>query len=187
MSKNADFEYSLVLLGSGGTGKSSITVQLCYNRFVSNYDSTIEDIHRKQCEIDEEVAFLEILDTAGQEDYATMRPSYIRSGEGFLLVYSVTDRESFDLIKILRDEILMVKDSTKEPIVIAANKIDLETSRKVSTDEGKELAESIGCQYVETSAKLDVGVQDAFYDLVRLMRSKRSLRKKKKKKKCVIM
>ncbi|KAJ3424995.1 ras gtpase-related [Anaeramoeba flamelloides] len=186
MSKKADFEYSLVLLGSGGTGKSSVTVQLCYNRFVINYDPTIEDIHRKQCEIDGEVAFLEILDTAGQEDYAAMRPSYIRSGEGFLLVYSVIDRSSFELIPTLRDEILMVKDSGDEPIVIAANKIDLESKRKITTEEGKELAESLGCGYIETSAKLDIGVEDAFYDLVRLMRVKRGP-KKKKKKKCLIL
>ncbi|KAJ6252741.1 ras-like protein [Anaeramoeba flamelloides] len=152
-------------------------------------DPTIEDTHRKQCEIDGEVAFLEILDTAGQEDYETMRPSYIRSGEGFLLVYSVIDRVTFNNVQSLRDEILIAKDSQQEPIIIVGNKTDLEEQRTVSTEEGYELACCLGCGFYETSAKLSINIENAFYSLIRTMREKRGskIKKIKKKTNCIIL
>eukprot|EP01155_Anaeramoeba_flamelloides_P047041 Anaeramoba_flamelloidesc40113_g1_i3.p1 GENE.c40113_g1_i3~~c40113_g1_i3.p1 ORF type:complete len:203 (+),score=56.24 c40113_g1_i3:28-636(+) len=168
--QNSEFEFSLVVLGAGGTGKSALTVQLCYNHFVEEYDPTIEDSHRKQVEIDSEIAILNILDTAGQEDYSAMRPSYIRSGEGFLLVYSIDSRRSFEQIQKLRDEILQVKDSDSEAIIIVGNKCDLVDERQVSTQEGKDLAECLGTIFIETSAKDFINVEEAFFGLVREIR-----------------
>jgi len=90
------------------------------------------DSYRKQCVIDEEVALLDVLDTAGQEEYSAMREQYMRTGEGFLLVYSITSRQSFDEILVFQQQILRVKDKDYFPIIVVGNKCDLEGERQVS-------------------------------------------------------
>ena len=92
-----------------------------------------EDSYRKQCVIDDEVALLDVLDTAGQEEYSAMREQYMRTGEGFLLVYSITSRQSFEEILTFQQQILRVKDKDYFPIIIVGNKCDLDLERKVST------------------------------------------------------
>uniref|UniRef100_A0A4W5RC75 RAS related 2 n=1 Tax=Hucho hucho TaxID=62062 RepID=A0A4W5RC75_9TELE len=87
-------KYRLVVVGGGGVGKSALTIQFIQSYFVTDYDPTIEDSYTKQCVIDERAARLDILDTAGQEEFGAMREQYMRTGEGFLLVFSVTDRGS---------------------------------------------------------------------------------------------
>ena len=82
--------------------------------------------------IDEEVALLDVLDTAGQEEYSAMREQYMRTGEGFLLVYSITSRQSFDEIQTFQQQILRVKDKDYFPIIIVGNKCDLDSEREVS-------------------------------------------------------
>ena len=90
------------------------------------------DSYRKQCVIDEEVALLDVLDTAGQEEYSAMREQYMRTGEGFLLVYSITSRQSFEEIMTFQQQILRVKDKDYFPIIVVGNKCDLEGERQVS-------------------------------------------------------
>jgi len=92
------------------------------------------DSYRKQCVIDEEVALLDVLDTAGQEEYSAMREQYMRTGEGFLLVYSITSRQSFEEIRTFQQQILRVKDKDFFPIIVVGNKCDLEGEREVSTE-----------------------------------------------------
>lgn len=113
-------EYKLVVVGAGGVGKSALTIQLIQNHFVDEYDPTIEDSYRKQVRnhrflpprpfiqssvchysqvvIDGETCLLDILDTAGQEEYSAMRDQYMRTGEGFLLVFAVNSAKSFEVI-----------------------------------------------------------------------------------------
>jgi len=149
-------EYKLVVVGGGSVGKSCLTIQLIQSHFVDEYDPTIEgasalttpfilcclgdaydpnfsDSYRKQCVIDEEVALLDVLDTAGQEEYSAMREQYMRTGEGFLLVYSITSRQSFEEIQQFQQQILRVKDKDYFPIIIVGNKCDLEHEREVTT------------------------------------------------------
>ena len=90
------------------------------------------DSYRKQCVIDEAVALLDVLDTAGQEEYSAMREQYMRTGEGFLLVYSITSRQSFEEILVFQQQILRVKDKDYFPIIVVGNKCDLEGERQVS-------------------------------------------------------
>ena len=90
------------------------------------------DSYRKQCVIDDEVALLDVLDTAGQEEYSAMREQYMRTGEGFLLVYSITSRQSFEEIMTFQQQILRVKDRDYFPIIVVGNKCDLEGERQVS-------------------------------------------------------
>ncbi|KAI8889485.1 ras-like protein 1 [Backusella circina FSU 941] len=163
-------EYKLVMVGGGGVGKSALTIQFIQAHFVDEYDPTIEDSYRKQCVVDDETALLDVLDTAGQEEYSAMREQYMRNGEGFLLVYSITSRISFEEISTFHQQICRVKDKDSFPMVLVANKSDLESERQVSTREGQDLAELYGCHFIETSAKVRVNVDQAFYQVVRDIR-----------------
>ncbi|KAF8464174.1 ras-like protein [Kalaharituber pfeilii] len=163
-------EYKLVVVGGGGVGKSCLTIQLIQSHFVDEYDPTIEDSYRKQCIIDDEVALLDVLDTAGQEEYSAMREQYMRTGEGFLLVYSITSRPSFDEIATFQQQILRVKDKDYFPLIVVGNKCDLSADRAVSQQEGRQLADSFHCKFIETSAKSRINVDEAFHTLVREIR-----------------
>jgi len=163
-------EYKLVVVGDGGVGKSALTIQFIQSHFVDEYDPTIEDSYRKQVVVDDEVALLDVLDTAGQEEYGAMREQYMRAGEGFLLVYAINSRTSFEELSALHQQILRVKDADNFPVVIVANKCDLEYERQVGSHEGRELARHFGAQFVESSAKQRINVDEAFTALVREIR-----------------
>ncbi|RPB24497.1 ras-domain-containing protein [Terfezia boudieri ATCC MYA-4762] len=171
--------YKLVVLGDGGVGKTALTIQLCLNHFVETYDPTIEDSYRKQVVIDGASCMLEVLDTAGQEEYTALRDQWIRDGEGFVLVYSISSRSSFTRIPRFHSQILRVKESSSSggvnqvPIMLVGNKSDRVTEREVSTQEGHALARELGCEFVEASAKNCVNVERAFYDVVRMLRRQR--------------
>jgi len=186
-------EYKLVVVGGGGVGKSALTIQLMQSFFLEEYDPTIEDSYRKQVVIDSDTCLLDILDTAGQEEYSAMRDQYMRTGMGFVLVYSCVNRSSFDEVAAFREQIYRVKDSDKVPLILAANKCDLAHERQVSTTEGQELAKMFGCPFFETSARTRINVEEVFYGLVREIRrglkSSGDMKKKKtrKEKSCMIL
>ncbi|XP_035108428.1 GTPase NRas isoform X1 [Callithrix jacchus] len=132
----------------------------------------LEDSYRKQVVIDGETCLLDILDTAGQEEYSAMRDQYMRTGEGFLCVFAINNSKSFADINLYREQIKRVKDSDDVPMVLVGNKCDLPT-RTVDTKQAHELAKSYGIPFIETSAKTRQGVEDAFYTLVREIRQYR--------------
>lgn len=109
-----------------------IDVRLIAIRRMQTNRTGLTDSYRKQCVIDEEVALLDVLDTAGQEEYSAMREQYMRTGEGFLLVYSITSRQSFEEITTFQQQILRVKDRDYFPMVVVGNKCDLEGEREVT-------------------------------------------------------
>ncbi|XP_055911685.1 ras-like protein 2 [Eupeodes corollae] len=162
--------YKLVVVGGGGVGKSAITIQFIQSYFVTDYDPTIEDSYTKQCVIDDIPAKLDILDTAGQEEFSAMREQYMRSGEGFLLVFSLNDHSSFDEIPKFQKQILRVKDRDEFPMLMVGNKCDLEHQRQVSLEEAQNISRSLIMPYIECSAKLRVNVDQAFHELVRIVR-----------------
>ncbi|KAI7163959.1 hypothetical protein KC349_g1054 [Hortaea werneckii] len=188
--------YKLVVLGDGGVGKTALTIQLCLNHFVETYDPTIEDSYRKQVQIDGQSCMLEVLDTAGQEEYTALRDQWIRDGEGFVLVYSISSRSSFSRIQKFHHQIQRVKDSAAAgsptypgsplsatmggsafgpaPVMLVGNKCDRVTEREVSTQEGSALAKQMNCDFVEASAKNCVNVEKAFFDVVRQLRRQRA-------------
>lgn len=134
---------------------------------------------------------LEVLDTAGQEEYTALRDQWIRDGEGFVLVYSISSRSSFTRIKRFHHQIQRVKESCTSspsypgppisaaspqmpvPVMLVGNKSDRVTEREVSTQEGHALARELGCEFVEASAKNCINVEKAFYDVVRILRRQR--------------
>ncbi|ORX33995.1 P-loop containing nucleoside triphosphate hydrolase protein [Kockovaella imperatae] len=187
--------FKVSVLGDGGVGKTAITVQFTMSSFVETYDPTIEDCYRKQWVVDDQPCLLEVLDTAGQEEYTALRDQWIRDGEGFLIVYSICSRQTFDRIDRIIERILRVKDEAaastptsphspyhshhhpygaqpmtprhRVPMVIIGNKKDLYQSREVSTEDGKALATRMGADFFETSAKSNSNVEQAFKSLVR--------------------
>ncbi|CAG8445225.1 17989_t:CDS:2 [Dentiscutata erythropus] len=175
--------YKIVVLGEGGVGKTSLTIQA--------YDPTIEDSYRKQVIIDELPCVLEIWDTAGQEQYIALRDGWIREGEGFLLVYSITSRSTFERIELLHDQIRRVKDNVPAPVMLVGNKCDKITEREVSREEAMNLARRLKCDFIESSAKANTNVHKAFYGVVRMIRrnreQNREILKKRKKTKCIIL
>lgn len=183
-------EYKLVVLGSGGVGKSALTVQFVQGIFVEKYDPTIEDSYRKQVEVDGQQSMLEILDTAGTEQFTAMRDLYMKNGQGFVLVYSITAQSTFNDLMDLRDQILRVKDCADVPMVLVGNKCDLEDERVVGKDQGQNLAKHFGnCTFLETSAKMKINVHEIFHDLVRQINQVQPTKgaDKKKKKGCVLL
>ena len=94
----------------------------------------------------------------------------MRTGEGFLLVYSIDSKQSFEEIRTFQQQILRVKDKDYFPIIIVGNKCDLEQDRVVSKEEGQALARSFGCRFMETSAKQRINVEQSFHELVREIR-----------------
>uniref|UniRef100_A0A672PQ84 small monomeric GTPase n=1 Tax=Sinocyclocheilus grahami TaxID=75366 RepID=A0A672PQ84_SINGR len=151
--------HKVIMVGSGGVGKSALTLQFMYDEFVEDYEPTKADSYRKKVVLDGEEVQIDILDTAGQEDYAAIRDNYFRSGEGFLLVFSITEPESFSATSDFREQILRVKaEDDKIPLLLVGNKSDLEDRRQVSADEARTKADEWSVQYVETSAKTRANV-----------------------------
>lgn len=187
-------DYKLVVVGGGGVGKSALTIQLIQGHFLEEYDPTIEDSYRKQCVVDNEVCYLDILDTAGQEEYAALRDQYMRAGKGFMLVYSITDKNSLKELNTFREQILRVKDVDHAPMVIIGNKCDLESERAVPTAEGSTQAKNWGIPFFEGSAKARINVEESFFELVREVRketakenSSSTVGAAKKKKTCMVL
>ena len=164
-------EYKIVVLGAGGVGKSALTIRLVTGIFVEDYDPTIEDSYRKSAVIDDKPCLMDILDTAGQEEFASMQDGYIRVAEAFLIVYSIILRSTFDEAYLLRARILRSRDGEDIPIVLVGNKSDLPSQRQVLQSEGIQLAKEWGdrCIFYETSAKEEINNEECFYSAVRLI------------------
>lgn len=178
MSKERSNSYSqntpshhVVVLGSGGVGKSSLTLRLVTQKFSHEYDATIEDSYRKTIQVDESPVHLEIVDTAGQEEFWSLVDSWIRPADGVILVFDLTNRQTFEELHKFYDRILMCKDKTSFPMVLVGNKCDLsEEQKQVKKNEGRILAAMWDCAYIESSALNRVNDDQCFYEIVRQIR-----------------
>ncbi|KAF4803760.1 GTP-binding protein Rit2 [Turdus rufiventris] len=108
-----------------------MTMQFISHRFPDYHDPTIEDAYKTQVRIDDEPAYLDILDTAGQAEFTAMRDQYMRGGEGFIICYSITDRQSFQEAAEFKELIYRVRHTYDIPVVLVGNKIDLEEFRQI--------------------------------------------------------
>lgn len=139
---------------------------------------------------------LPVLDTAGQEEFSAMREQYMRSGEGFLLVFSLADHSSFQEVAKFQKQILRVKDRDEFPMLMVGNKSDLDVQRRVPLEEAQQLCRQLGTPYIECSAKQRVNVDQAFHELVRIIRKfqlaerayniEESYKSKSKRKCCIL-
>ncbi|KAI8374380.1 ferrous iron transporter B [Radiomyces spectabilis] len=156
----------IAVLGSRAVGKSSLVIQFCENHFVDSYYPTIENTFTKTIKYRGNEYTVEIMDTAGQDEYSILSSHHASSVHGYVLVYSIASRSSFDMIKIIRDKILDYTGLETVPCVIVGNKSDLNIQRQVSQQEGKDLAQQWGCPTVETSAKHNENVAKIFDILI---------------------
>lgn len=157
-----------MVLGAGGVGKSCLTVQFVQEVYIDSYDPTIEDSYTKEIEVDGRACNLEILDTAGVAQFTAMRELYIKNGQGFILVYSVTDRQSLQELLAIREQILRIKDSSSVPMVLVGNKCDLTDERELTPEDGIDVSRRWNkVPFYETSALYRMNVEDAFVDVVR--------------------
>uniref|UniRef100_A0A7S4PMX5 Uncharacterized protein n=1 Tax=Paramoeba aestuarina TaxID=180227 RepID=A0A7S4PMX5_9EUKA len=178
--------HKIIIVGDGGVGKSALTLQYMYGDFVEEYDPTSADSYRKKITIEGEETNIDILDTAGQEDYAAMRDNYYRTGEGFICVYSVTRESTFKEVNNFREAILRVTERDSVPFVLVGNKIDLENEREVSKEKGESLAAQFDCKFIETSAKTNTNVDEAFKIVVENVIEAKKEFQKEGKKDCLI-
>jgi len=110
---------------------------------------------------------LEILDTAGTEQFTAMRDLYMKNGQGFVLVYSIIAQSTFNDLADMREQILRVKDTDKVPLILVGNKCDLNDQRIISTEQGRSLAQKWNCEFIEASAKQKINVDAIFHTLIR--------------------
>ncbi|XP_076862534.1 ras-related and estrogen-regulated growth inhibitor [Brachyhypopomus gauderio] len=175
-------EVKLAVFGRAGVGKSALVVRFLTKRFIWEYDPTLESTYRHQANIDDELVSMEILDTAGQEDQL-QREGHMRWGDGFVLVYDITDRGSFEDMAPLRGMLEEVRRPKLAPLVLVGNKADLEHARQVATEEGERLAADMACAFYECSACAEQagtggGVAEAFHELCREVRRRRAVQGK---------
>ena len=157
----------LVVLGKSLVGKSALTYRFISDKFPEEHDTTVEDQYKTVVSINGTTYELEILDTAGQDDYQTMLDTWIEYGNCFLLVYSIDDNDSFKQIRFKYDRIHQIKNKEKFSVLIVGNKCDLSDNfRKVSKDEVDIYTKSIGVHFLEVSALKRINVKEVFLQVV---------------------
>ncbi|XP_067287748.1 GTP-binding protein Di-Ras1a [Pseudorasbora parva] len=189
-------DYRVVVFGAGGVGKSSLVLRFVKGTFRDTYIPTVEDTYRQVISCDKSVCTLEITDTTGSHQFPAMQRLSISKGHAFILVYSITSRQSLEELKPIYQQVLAIKGNVENiPIMLVGNKSD-ETQREVETKEGEAQANIWKCAFMETSAKTNSNVKELFQELLNLdkkrdmslnMRSSKQRRADKLKAKCSIM
>ncbi|XP_030380994.1 ras-related protein Rab-21 [Scaptodrosophila lebanonensis] len=162
--------FKAVLMGEGCVGKTSLVLRYMEDKFNAQHLSTLQAafVTKKVTLPDERRAQLNIWDTAGQERYHALGPIYYRGSDGALLVYDITDHDSFLKVKSWVRELKQMRGS-EIVLIIVGNKTDLEEQRAVVYDTATQYARTVGAQYMETSAKDNEGVSEVFELLTQLM------------------
>ena len=164
---NEEIQMKFLLIGEQAVGKSSLINQYIEGKFEENLLCAAGlDLKKKYITINKTLIKLMIYDTAGHERFRTLSKNQISSTKGILIVYDVTEKESFDALTFWMKS--FKENANKNAIcLIIGNKIDLENKRVIGYDEGKKFAEKYGVKFIETSAKSAVGVNEAFYSVAK--------------------
>lgn len=193
-------DYRVVVFGAGGVGKSSLVLRFVKGTFRESYIPTIEDTYRQVISCDKSICTLQITDTTGSHQFPAMQRLSISKGHAFILVYSITSRQSLEELKPIYEQICQIKgDIENIPIMLVGNKNDENQNREVESSEGEAMAKKWKCAFMETSAKTNHNVKELFQELLNLekrrtvslqidgKKSKQQKRKEKLKGKCVVM
>jgi len=153
--KKEEALFKLIIIGDSSTGKTSLLRRYCDNFFEENYKCTVGvDFQIKVLKMpDQRIVKLQIWDTAGQDRFVVMTQAYYKNAKGCLVIYDMTRRETFDNVKRWAELYAQSNSEGKHSMIILANKKDLEDQRKVQTEEGQVLANELGCNFREVSAK----------------------------------
>jgi len=158
----SDYLFKLLLIGDSGVGKSCLLLRFADDTYTESYISTIGvDFKIRTLELDGKTVKLQIWDTAGQERFRTITSSYYRGAHGIIVVYDVTDQESFNNVKQWMNEIDRYANEKVNKMLVG-NKCDLTSKKVVQTDDAKQYAETLGIPFLETSAKDSTNVEQAF-------------------------
>eukprot|EP00002_Diphylleia_rotans_P019890 TRINITY_DN3846_c0_g1_i1.p1 TRINITY_DN3846_c0_g1~~TRINITY_DN3846_c0_g1_i1.p1 ORF type:complete len:209 (-),score=46.32 TRINITY_DN3846_c0_g1_i1:729-1355(-) len=164
-----EYNFKIVLLGEGRVGKTSLVLRYCQNTYSDKTTSTVQASYlTKKLTIGENRVNLAIWDTAGQERYHALGPIYYRDANAALLVYDMTDPDSFSKVKNWVKE-LRTMLGKNVVLAIAGNKADLEKSRQVSNEDGMTYALTVSASHFNTSAKNNKNVDEVFLDLTKRM------------------
>ncbi|PZC81760.1 ras-related protein Rap-1 [Helicoverpa armigera] len=166
---NNAVRHKIVVLGAAKVGKSSLISQFLYNTFSPKYKRTIEEMHHGDFNVSGVRLTLDILDTSGAYEFPAMRTLSMQSADAFILVYDITDANSFTEVRMLRDQIHETKDSTAVPIVVVGNKVDLaETGARQVEFHTTESVVTVDWEngFVEASAKDNLNVSQIFKELL---------------------
>jgi len=162
MNSEYDYLFKLLLIGDSGVGKSCLLLRFADDTYTESYISTIGvDFKIRTIELDGKTIKLQIWDTAGQERFRTITSSYYRGAHGIIVVFDVTDAESFNNVKQWLHEIDRYACQNVKKLLVG-NKCDLVSKRAVPAEQAKEFADGLGIQYLETSAKNATNVENAF-------------------------
>ncbi|CAO3597517.1 unnamed protein product [Absidia cylindrospora] len=159
----------LLLIGSTNVGKSSLLLRFIDNEFLPQEEMSATigvDFKLHMMEVDGQKYKLTIWDTAGQERFRTLTSSYYRGAQGVVLVYDVSRRETFNDLDTWWKEVNTYCSSPHVVKMIIGNKVDKESTRVVEYKEGEELARRLQTLFLECSAKSNIGVEEAFEELV---------------------
>ncbi len=172
MNPEYDYLFKILIIGDSGVGKSAILLRFTEDTFSEHFISTIGvDFKIRTIEHEGKYIKLQIWDTAGQERFRTITSSYYRGAHGIMVVYDVTDPESFDNVKQWLTEIQRYGSESVTKLLIG-NKTDMEHRRVVSTEAGKQFANLLGMDFIETSAKDTTNIDQAFYKLATIIKSR---------------
>ncbi|CAM6089138.1 unnamed protein product [Calypogeia fissa] len=164
MSINPEYDYlfKLLLIGDSGVGKSSLLLRFADDSYLETYISTIGvDFKIRTVELDGKTVKLQIWDTAGQERFRTITSSYYRGAHGIIVVYDVTDQESFNNVKQWLNEIDRYASEDVNKLIVG-NKSDRANDKVVDSQTAKAFADEVGIPFLETSAKSAINVEQAF-------------------------
>jgi Ras-related protein Rab-1A len=162
MNPEYDYLFKLLLIGDSGVGKSCLLLRFADDTYTESYISTIGvDFKIRTIELDGKTIKLQIWDTAGQERFRTITSSYYRGAHGIIVVYDITDQESFNNVKQWLQEIDRYACENVNKLLVG-NKSDLTSKRAVETTAAKEYADQLGIPFLETSAKSATNVEQAF-------------------------
>jgi Ras-related protein Rab-1A len=162
MNPEYDYLFKLLLIGDSGVGKSCLLLRFADDTYTESYISTIGvDFKIRTIELDAKTVKLQIWDTAGQERFRTITSSYYRGAHGIIIVYDVTDRQSFQNVEHWLKEIDKYATGNVNKLLVG-NKSDLQSKKVVSYEEAKEFADKHGFKFLETSAKNSHNVEQAF-------------------------
>ena len=156
----------ICVVGSGGVGKSCVTIRYLRNEFTEFYDPTMEETYETEIGYSGKHHHVEIVDTAGQEEFTSFLDSSLSTGDAFMILYAINSVSSWNDLKSLRTKIFQETEAKNAghriPIIIVGNKKDLEGERDTTQETAEEYAASIRVPYVETSAKTGYNVHEAF-------------------------
>ncbi|KAK0410561.1 hypothetical protein QR680_005196 [Steinernema hermaphroditum] len=162
MNPEYDYLFKLLLIGDSGVGKSCLLLRFADDTYTESYISTIGvDFKIRTIELEDKVIKLQIWDTAGQERFRTITSSYYRGAHGIIVVYDITDQESFNNVKQWLQEIDRYACENVNKLLVG-NKCDLNNKRAVEHNIAKEYADQLGIPFLETSAKSSTNVEQAF-------------------------